>query len=51
MSRFGPVAQIGTPNELEEEEKPRYANLSPGQSIDDITLEETLALFGLPKDL
>ena len=51
MSRFGPVAQIGTPDELAEEEKPRYANLSPGQSIDDINLEETLALFGLPKDL
>ena len=51
MSRFGPVAQIGTPDELGEEEKPRYANLSPGQSIDDITLEEALGLFGLPKDL
>lgn len=51
MSRFGPVAQIGAPDELEEDEKPRYANLSPGQSIDDITLEEASALFGLPKDL
>lgn len=51
MSRFGPVAQIGTPDELTEEEKPRYANLSPGQSIDDITLEETLWLFSLPKSL
>lgn len=51
MSRFGPVAQIGTPDELGEDEKPRYANLSPGQSIDDITLEEALGLFGLPKDL
>lgn len=51
MSRFGPVAQIGTPDELGEEEKPRYANLSPSQSIDDITLEEALGLFGLPKDL
>lgn len=51
MSRFGPVAQIGSPDELGEEEKPRYANLSPGQSIDDITLEEALGLFGLPKDL
>ena len=51
MSRFGPVAQIGTPDELAEEEKPRYANLSPGQSIDDITLEEALGLFSLPKNL
>jgi DNA topoisomerase I len=51
MSRFGPVAQIGSPDELTEDEKPRYANLSPGQSIDDITLEEALGLFSLPKNL
>jgi DNA topoisomerase I len=29
MSRFGPVIQIGAPSELAEDEKPRYANLSP----------------------
>lgn len=40
MSRFGPVIQIGTPSELAEGEKPRYANLAPGMSLDDITLEE-----------
>lgn len=51
MSRFGPVAQIGTSDELLEDEKPRYANILPGQSIDDITLEETLSLFSLPKNL
>lgn len=27
MSRFGPVVQIGTVEELAEDEKPRYANL------------------------
>ena len=51
MSRFGPVAQIGTPDELAEDEKPRYANLTPGMSIDDITLEESLWLFSFPKDI
>ncbi len=51
MSRNGPVIQIGTPEELGEEEKPRYANLQPGQSIETITFEEALKLFQLPKTL
>ena len=51
MSRRGPVIQIGAPDELEEDEKPRYANLQPGQSIDTITFEEALKLFKLPKEL
>lgn len=51
MSRFGPVVQIGAQDELSEEEKPRYANLAPGMSIDDITLEESLGLFSFPKDI
>jgi len=51
MSRRGPVIQIGTPEELEEGEKPRYANLQPGQTIDTITFEEAEKLFQLPKTL
>ena len=51
MSRFGPVIQIGAPSELAEDEKPRYANLLPGMSIDDISLEESLGLFSFPKNL
>jgi DNA topoisomerase I len=51
MSRFGPVAQIGTTDELAEDEKPRYANLAPGMSIDDITLEDALGLFSFPKEV
>jgi DNA topoisomerase-1 len=51
MSRFGPVMQIGTPEELAEWEKPRYANLTPGQHVDDITLEDGLKLFSFPKDI
>lgn len=51
MSRRGPVIQIGAPDELEEDEKPKYANLQPGQSMETITYEEALKLFELPKDL
>lgn len=51
MTRLGPVAQIGTPEELNEDEKPRYANLKPAQSIDTITYEEAMKLFQLPRDM
>lgn len=50
MAKYGPVAQIGTPEEVGDE-KPIYANLKPGQSIETITLEESLELFKLPKSL
>jgi DNA topoisomerase-1 len=51
MSRFWPVMQIGTTEELDEGEKPRYANLAPGQRVDDITLEDGLKLFSFPKEI
>ncbi len=51
MSRFGPLVQIGQPEELEEDEKPKYANLRPGQSIETIDMESALELFKLPKTL
>lgn len=51
MTRFGPVVQIGAREELGEDEKPRFANLRPGQSIETITLEEALDLFKLPRTL
>lgn len=51
MSRFGPVVQIGTGEELSSDEKPQYANLLPGMSLDDITFEESLTLFSFPRDL
>ncbi len=51
MSRFGPIAQIGKTEELEEDEKPKYGNLRPGQSIETIGLEDALELFKLPKTL
>ncbi|MEO0042127.1 MAG: hypothetical protein RL329_1575 [Bacteroidota bacterium] len=51
LGKFGPVAQIGTGDELAEKEKPQYANLKPGQSLETIDLEEVLKLFDLPKRL
>ena len=51
MGRYGPVAQIGAPDELDAGEKPRYGNLQRGQSMDTITFEEAMELFKLPLDL
>ncbi|MFK7934558.1 MAG: type I DNA topoisomerase [Saprospiraceae bacterium] len=51
MSRYGPVVQIGSPEELGEEEKPRYANLKRGQSMETVTFEEALEAFKLPRTL
>jgi len=48
MSRNGPVIQIGSPDELGTDEKPRYANLKQGQSLDTISFDEALDLFQLP---
>jgi DNA topoisomerase-1 len=48
MGRFGPFVQIGT---RDDEEKPRFAGLRPGQSMDKITLPEALQLFQLPRKL
>lgn len=48
MGRYGPFVQIGT---REDEDKPRFAGLRPGQKMDSITLEDALELFKLPREL
>lgn len=48
IGRFGPVIQIGS---AEDEEKPRFAQLVKGQSLETITLEEALEAFKLPRTL
>ena len=48
IGRFGPIAQIG---EASDEEKPQFASLLKGQSLETITLEEALDLFRLPRTL
>ena len=48
IGRFGPVVQVGSADDAE---KPRFAQLRKGQSIESITLEEALELFRLPRTL
>ena len=48
LGRFGPMVQIGT---VEEEEKPLFASLLPDQSIGNITYEDAMELFKLPRKL
>ena len=47
IGRFGPMVQIG--NEEADGEKPKFASLKTGQSINSITLEDALELFKFPK--
>lgn len=51
MTRFGPVIQLGDKEEIDENDKPRFANLKPGQSIETINLEDALDLFKLPRTI
>jgi DNA topoisomerase-1 len=48
MGRFGPFVQIGT---KDDEDKPRFAGLRPGQKMDQITHAQALELFKLPRKL
>ena len=48
IGRFGPIVQIGASTD---EEKPRFAQMKPGQTMETITLEEALELFSLPRML
>ena len=46
LGRYGPMLQLG---EATDEEKPRFAPLPTGRRLDDVTLEEALELFKLPR--
>ena len=48
LGKFGPMVQIGS---VEDDEKPRFAGLTPDQSLDSITYEEAMDLFKLPKEI
>jgi DNA topoisomerase I len=48
MGRYGPMVQIG---EVNDEEKPRFAKLKQGQSIETISYDEAMELFKLPFSL
>lgn len=48
IGRFGPVVQIG---EATDEEKPQFASIPENLSMSEISLEEALKLFELPRTL
>ena len=48
MGRYGPFVQIGT---KDDEEKPKFAGLRPGQKMNEIDLATAMELFKLPRDL
>ena len=48
IGRYGPLVQIG---ESREDEKPRFAGMNKGQSIETVTLEEALDMFKLPREI
>ena len=48
IGRFGPMVQLG---DGDGEEKPQFASLLKGQSINDITLEQALKLFEFPRHI
>jgi DNA topoisomerase-1 len=48
IGRYGPMAQLGSQSEVE---KPKFASLRKGQSIESITLNEVIDLFKLPRQV
>jgi len=44
--RFGPFAQLGSTDDTE---KPQYASLAKGQTVDSVTLTQAIELFKLPR--
>ena len=48
IGRFGPVVQMGTAND---DEKPRFAQMPKDRNMDELTIEEAIELFKLPRDL
>lgn len=48
IGRYGAFVQIGT---REDEDKPKFAGLRPGQRMNTITYDEAMKLFDLPRTL
>ncbi len=48
IGRFGPIVQLGS---AEDAEKPRFAQLPKGKTMDSLTLDDALELFRLPRTI
>jgi len=48
VGRFGPMVQIGV---AEDEEKPKFASIPEGSSVEEVTLEEALKMFEFPRNV
>ena len=48
LGKYGPYVQVGI---AEEDEKPLFASIPPDRSMFDLTLEEALTFFALPRAL
>ena len=48
IGRYGPVVQLGS---TDDSDKPRFAPLEKGQSVNTLTLDEALKLFEMPRSL
>jgi len=48
IGRYGPMAQLGSQSEVD---KPKFASLRKGQSIESISLNEVIDLFKLPRQV
>ncbi|HEY9005564.1 MAG TPA: type I DNA topoisomerase [Ohtaekwangia sp.] len=51
LGKFGAYVQIGENPDDNGGEKPKFASLRPGQFIENLTLEDAMELFKMPRDL
>jgi DNA topoisomerase-1 len=51
VGRFGPYFQLGRPEDWPKKQKPKMASLLRGMTPEQVTLEEALAVLGLPREL
>jgi DNA topoisomerase-1 len=51
LGKFGAYVQIGENPDDNGGEKPKFASLRPGQFIENITLEDAMELFKMPRDM
>lgn len=51
LGRYGAYVQLGENPDDDSDWKPKFASLRPGQFIENVTLEDAMVLFKLPREL